>query len=251
MEKKRMGTFLCAALCLCGAVLPWIFGMGATERSVEADGDMILREDLKDPPLIALTFDDGPSSVTTPVLLDGLAERGIKATFFLVGSMAADNHATVRRMAQEGHQLGVHTYDHSLQRGLTGLNEAQFRGQVDTTRDLISALTGQTEFVFRPPYGFVDASVKMWADSPVILWSIDPEDWKYQDAEKVAQHIISHAEDGAIILLHDIFKTSVEGALEAVDALLKEGYRFVTVDQLFEARGITAEKGTVYHSLPG
>jgi len=240
-----------AALCLCGAVLPWMYAAGVWEEATQVDGDVILREDLKEPPLLALTFDDGPSSVSTPVLLDGLAERGIKATFFLVGSMAADNHATVRRMAQEGHQLGVHTYDHSLQRGLTGLSEAQFRSQVDTTRDLISALTGQTEFVFRPPYGFVDDSVKKWADSPIILWSVDPEDWKYQDAEKVAQHIVDHAKDGAIILLHDIFKTSVEGALKAVDVLLKEGYRFVTVDQLFQARGLMAEKGKVYNSLPG
>ena len=245
-----MGALVCAVLCLSGAVLPWGFAARPEERAAEADGDVILREIPEGPPLIALTFDDGPSSVTTPVLLDGLAKRGVKATFFLVGSMAADNHDTVRRIAAEGHQLGVHTYDHSLQRGLTGLSESQFRSQVDTTRDLISALTGQSEFMFRPPYGFVDDSVKKWAESPIILWSIDPEDWKEQDAGKVAQHIVSHAKDGAIILLHDIFKTSVDGALKAVDTLLQEGYRFVTVEELFAARGVSAEKGRVYNSAP-
>lgn len=241
---------MCAVLCLSGAVLPWV-GTDREAAVAAVDGDVILREIPAGPPLLALTFDDGPSSVTTPVLLDGLARRGIHATFFLVGSMAADNHATVRRMAEEGHQLGVHTYDHSLQRGLTGLSEAQFRGQVDTTRDLISALTGQTEFAFRPPYGFVDDSVKKWAESPIILWSVDPEDWKYQDADRVAEHIISHAKDGAIILLHDIFRTSVEGALKAVDVLMEKGYRFVTVDELFRERGVTAEQGKVYNALPG
>ena len=247
---KRMGALLCALLGLSGAVLPWGLAGGMEEGASAVDGDVILRETTEGPPLVALTFDDGPSSVTTPVLLDGLAKRGIRATFFLVGSMAADNHATVRRMADEGHQLGVHTYDHSLQRGLTGLSEAQFRGQVDTTRDLISALTGQTDFMFRPPYGFVDDSVRKWAESPIILWSVDPEDWKDQNAERVAEHIISHARDGAIILLHDIFQTSVEGALKAADALMAQGYRFVTVEELFAERGVTPERGKVYNSLP-
>jgi len=222
--------------------------IGEEERVLEVSGDAVMEGTGK--PLIALTFDDGPSAVMTTRLLDGLAERGVKVTFFLVGNMAADNHALVRRMAEEGHQLGVHTYDHSLQRGLTGLNEAQFRGQVDTTRDLLSALTGQTEFMLRPPYGFVDDSVKKWAGSPIILWSVDPEDWKYQNTEQVAQHIVSHAKDGDIVLLHDIFSTSVEGALKVVDTLMEKGYGFVTVEQLFQARGLTAEKGTVYNCLP-
>jgi len=196
--------------------------------------------------LIALTFDDGPSSASTPVLLDGLAERGVRATFFLVGSMAADNHSLVRRMAAEGHQIGLHTYDHSSSQGLTGLSEPQFRAQVDTTRDLLTALTGQTSFVFRPPYGFVDDSVRLWADAPIILWSVDPEDWRYQNADHVAQHIIDHVKDDSIVLLHDIFSTSVEGALKAIDTLLAQGYRFVTVDELFAARGIDLLDGEVY-----
>jgi peptidoglycan/xylan/chitin deacetylase (PgdA/CDA1 family) len=224
--------------------------MGSAEGSgaVAASGDADVKNEEK--PLIALTFDDGPSSVMTTRLLDGLAERGVKATFFLVGNMAADNHGLVQRMAEEGHQIGLHTYDHSLQQGLAGLSEAQFRGQVDTTRDLLSALTGQTEYMLRPPYGFVDDSVKKWADAPIILWSVDPEDWKYQNARQVAEHIITHAQDGAIVLLHDIFSTSVEGALKAVDELMKQGYGFVTVEELFAARGMTAEKGAVYNSLP-
>ena len=121
---------------------------------------------------------------------------------------------------------------------------------MDTTRDLLSALTGQTEYMLRPPYGFVDDSVKKWADAPIILWSVDPEDWKYQNARRVAEHIITHAQDGAIVLLHDIFSTSVEGALKAVDELMKQGYGFVTVEELFAVRGMTAEKGEVYNSLP-
>lgn len=198
--------------------------------------------------LIALTFDDGPSSVSTPVLLDGLAQRGIHATFFLVGTMVADNHDLVRRITAEGHQIGVHTYDHNSTQGLAGLTETQFRTQVDTTRDLLTALTGQTSFMLRPPYGFVDDSVRRWADAPIILWSVDTEDWRDKNADRIARHIIDHAEDGAIILLHDIFSTSVQGALQAVDALLEEGYHFVTVEELFAAKGITLVNGEVYRS---
>lgn len=233
-------------------LLPWaVCADGSKDVPAHtASSDAELEAPASEPPLIALTFDDGPSSVSTPILLDGLAQRGIHATFFLVGSMAADNHALIRRIAAEGHQIGIHTYDHSSQKGLTGLSEPQFRSQVDTTRDLLTALTGQTNFVFRPPYGFVDDSVRLWADAPIILWSVDPEDWRSQNAGQVSEHIISHAKDGDIILLHDIFSSSVEGALKAIDELLSRGYRFVTVDELFAARGIDPQPGVVYHSAP-
>lgn len=240
-RNKKRCLFLALA-----ALLAVFFSVQSLPTAVPADGAAELDSAVPAEKLIALTFDDGPSSVSTPVLLDGLAQRGVHATFFLVGSMAADNHALVRRMAAEGHQIGLHTYDHSSQQGLTGLSEPQFRAQVDTTRDLLTALTGQTKFVFRPPYGFVDDSVRLWADAPIILWSVDTEDWKNQNADRVAQHIISHAEDGAIVLLHDIFSSSVEGALKAVDVLLEQGYRFVTVDELFSARGIDLLDGEVY-----
>lgn len=228
----------CAVLCLQNA------------PAVTAGSVVELDVTLSQPPLIAITFDDGPSSVTTPVLLDGLAQRGIHATFFLVGSMAADNHDLVRRMADEGHQIGVHTYDHSVSNGLTGLSDAQFRAQVDTTQDLLSALTGQTDFALRPPYGFVDESVQSRAQGPIILWSIDPEDWRDRDTQRIVEHIIANAEDGAIILLHDIFSSSVEAALEVIDALMAQGYRFVTVDELFAARGVQPIDGEVYCQLP-
>lgn len=236
LSKRTVFLFLISALAVCARLLPSFAPCSALPTGGAGPSEK----------LIALTFDDGPSSATTPLLLDGLAERGVHATFFLVGSMAADNHATVRRIADEGHQLGLHTYDHSSAQGLSGLSEPQFRAQVDTTRDLLTALTGQTSFVFRPPYGFVDDSVRLWADAPIILWSVDTEDWRDQNAERIARHIISHAEDGAIVLLHDIFASSVDGALAAIDVLLAQGYRFVTVDELFAARGITLLDGEIY-----
>ena len=240
-----------AAVLLLAFTLPWVCYAalclnGGAAVTAAADVELTSADS---PPLVALTFDDGPSSVITPALLDGLAHRGVHATFFLVGSMADNNHDLVRRMADEGHQIGVHIYDHSLPHGLAGLTEAQFRAQVDTTKELITSLTGQTDFALRPPYGYVDDNVRRWAEGPIILWSVDPEDWRDQNAQRVADHIVTHAADGAIILLHDLFPTTVEGALEAVDRLLAQGYRFVTVDELFSARDLEPADGQVYRCL--
>lgn len=198
--------------------------------------------------LVALTFDDGPSGANTPVLLDGLAQRGVHATFFLVGSMVEQHPELAARLAREGHQTGIHTYDHDPANGLRGLSEAQFDAQVGKTRRLLTALTGQTEYALRPPYGFVDEGVKRNSPGPVILWSVDPEDWKNRNTEQVAEHILSRVQDGDIILLHDIFPTSVEAALRVVDSLQAQGWRFVTVDELLALRGVETQRGEVYHN---
>lgn len=195
------------------------------------------------PPLIALTFDDGPMAATTPGLLDGLAQRGVRATFFLVGEQVVGNEAIVRRMDEEGHQIGIHTFDHVT---LTGLNQADFDAQVGRTRQLLKNVLGHNDFLLRPPYGLLDGGVQAMAGCPIILWSIDPEDWRDRDAGRVAEHIVSHAADGAVILMHDIYPASVQAALRVVDELHAKGYLFVTVEELFAAKGIELLPGQVY-----
>ena len=197
--------------------------------------------------LIALTFDDGPSPKNTTALLDGLAQRGVSATFFLVGSMVESSPRLVERMEEEGHQIAVHTYNHDSASGLRGLSEAQFDAQVGVTSRMLTELTGQTEFALRPPYGFVDDGVRQREPGPIILWSVDTEDWKYRDTRRVVRHVLDNARDGSVVLLHDIFATSVDAALQIVDALQAQGYRFVTVDELFALRGVELRRGEVYH----
>lgn len=194
-------------------------------------------------PLIALTFDDGPQQSCTAALLDGLARRGVPATFFLIGEQVIGSEGLVERMEAEGHQIGIHTYGHVM---LTGLNRADFDAQVEKTRAVLEYVLGRRNFMLRPPYGLWDEGVRAMAECPIILWSIDPEDWKYRDAARVAEHIVSHAFDGAIVLLHDIYPTSVEAALRAVDTLQAKGYEFVTVEELFARRGIEPQDGQVY-----
>lgn len=232
---------LVGVLLLCG--LLWL-----PPAQVPASSDLKLEmpEPGREQKLAALTFDDGPHPEFTGPLLDGLRKRGIKATFFLVGTQIQYAPELVSRMAREGHQIGVHTYSHVP---ITGLEQEEFRLQVEGTRRLIYSLLGERELWLRPPYGILDENAQSWADGPVVLWSVDPEDWKDADVKRIREHIVSHTRDGDIILLHDIYPTSVEAALGAVDELRKQGFQFVTVARLMEERGIVAESGQVYKRL--
>ena len=183
----------------------------------------------EEPPLVALTFDDGPRTSTTSRLLDGLALREIQATFFLVGDRIQGQEVLVRRMAEDGH-----------------LSRGDFDLQVGRTRGVLSAVLGSGDFWLRPPYGIIDNAGLRWAGSPVVLWSVDPEDWKDQDTGRVVGSVLSHVEDGSIILLHDIYDSSVDAALQIADVLSGQGYCFVTVEQLLQAKGIQPQDGTVY-----
>lgn len=197
-------------------------------------------------PLVALTFDDGPNRSTTTKLLDGLAQRGVKCTFFIVGEMIPGNEDLIERMAAEGHQIGVHSYDHVY---LTGLSSADFQAQVGRTNGILSELTGGETFCIRPPYGAVDAGVEKKAPSALILWSVDPEDWKDDDIDRIVAAVVEHVSDGDIILLHDLFPSSAQAALRVVDTLLARGCCFVTVEQLMAERGVTPEVGARYRKI--
>lgn len=240
MKKRSYGArTVLSALALFLALLGWFYPN--IKETVPADASADVDQA---PKLIALTFDDGPRRDTTTALLDGLAQRGVPATFFLIGEQLVGNEDLVRRMDAEGHQIGIHTYDHVT---LTGLNRADFDAQVDKTRQFLKNILGHNDFMLRPPYGLYDEGVQNKAECPIILWSIDPEDWGDKNADREAAHIVSEARDGAIVLMHDIYPASVEAALRVVDELHTQGYLFVTVEQLFAARGIELQPGEVYN----
>lgn len=245
MFAKKYRLAVGAAVYLGLLVLPWA-GVWLTARyrsSVSVGGGAEWTE----PRYLALTFDDGPKAETTPVLLDGLAQRGVEATFFLITDQLPGQEELVKRMVDAGHQVGIHTAGHQC---LVGVDDTTFTQQVAGAREALAEVTGMEDFLLRPPYGLLDEGVRKRAESPIILWSIDTEDWKYKDAQRVKDWIVSHAEDGAIILLHDIYSTSVEGALAAVDELEREGYRFVTVDELARLRGVELQDGESYTKFP-
>lgn len=236
MKWKKFGAFLCVL----GLVL-LLPGPGPV-RTAGAPAEVTLDS----PPLVALTFDDGPRSSTTGPLLDGLALREVPATFFLVGNRIPGNEDLVRRMAAEGHQIGIHTYDHVE---LKGLSRQDFDLQVGKTRALITQLVGEGNYWLRPPYGLMDRQADQWCGGPVILWSVDPEDWKDDDIDRIVAAVVEHVSDGDIILLHDLFPSSAQAALRVVDTLLARGCCFVTVEQLMAERGVTPEVGARYRKI--
>ena len=186
-----------------------------------------------DGPYIAMTFDDGPHPVLTPRLLDMLKARGIKATFFLIGQNAAEYPDIVRRIAAEGHEIGNHTWDHPQ---LTKLSPAALREEIDRTSSSIAEIIGKPLLVMRPPYGATSDYINHWINREfgmkVILWSVDPLDWKYRNSARVERQILAGARPGAIILSHDIHATTVAAMPDVFDSLLAKGYKFVTVSEL-------------------
>ena len=173
---------------------------------------------------VALTFDDGPNARYTEALLDGLKEREVRASFFLVGQCIEGNEDTVRRMAEEGHLIGVHCMEH---RDLTREPEEEAVRQL-----MIGAVTGRTPEYIRPPFGKWSSGLQEAVPMETVLWSVDSLDWKLQDTDRIVRRVLKDTEDGDIILMHDEFQTSVEAAMEIIDNLLAKGYTFVTVDEL-------------------
>ena len=186
-----------------------------------------------DQPYIAMTFDDGPSSANTPRLLEILKQRNIKATFFLIGQNAASNPDLVRRILADGHEVGNHSWTHPQ---LSKLSDDRVTTEINKTQDAIKEASGFTPTLLRPPYGAITARQREWIESQfglsIILWSVDPFDWKRPGASVITQRILSQVRPGAIILSHDIHKQTVDAMPATLDGLIAKGYKFVTVTQL-------------------
>ena len=186
-----------------------------------------------DQPYIAMTFDDGPSAENTPRLLEMLKQRNIKATFFLIGQNVASNPDLVRRILAEGHEIGNHSWTHPQ---LSKLSDDRVTAEITQTQDAIKGASGFTPTLLRPPYGAITPRQREWIESRfglnIILWSVDPFDWKRPGASVITQRILSQTRPGAIILSHDIHKQTVDAMPATLDALIAKGYKFATVSQL-------------------
>lgn len=178
---------------------------------------------------IALTFDDGPHPHYTEQLLDGLKERGVVATFFVTGEHATLHPDIIKRMNEEGHLIGNHTYSHIQ---LASGNAEEFKEELVATSEVIEELIDEEVVYVRPPYGCWDKSLEAELNMIPVLWTIDPLDWCSSDAEGVAGKVMAEADEGEIILMHDYYESSVTAALLVVDELLADGYTFVTVEEI-------------------
>lgn len=185
----------------------------------------------KEKPKIALTFDDGPSASYTPVLLDGLKERGVKATFFLIGKNieTGENAKIVKREQEEGHLIGNHTYNHVE---ITKMDDKGAYQELKRTNEIIEGITGEAVEYMRPPFGLWQKSLEKKIHVLPVMWTVDPLDWATENVDEIVNKVVTEVEENDIILLHDCYDSSVKAALRIVDLLLAGGYEFVTVDEL-------------------
>lgn len=177
----------------------------------------------------ALTFDDGPHPVWTPLLLDGLKERGVKATFFLMGENIPGNEEIVERMVREGHLVGNHSYRHEQ---LTREGLEQVCQSFEKTGQMIEEIAGIRPEYARPPYGDWNEELECRTELTTVLWDVDSLDWSDKDRRRITDKVCREIEDGDIVLMHDIFQSSQEAALDIIDRLSADGWQFVTADEL-------------------
>lgn len=178
---------------------------------------------------IALTFDDGPHPIYTQEMLDLLKKYKVSATFFLLGEQIEQYEDLVKKIAEEGHLIGNHTFEHIQ---ITSLSTEQAEQMIQKTSDLIEDLTGQkTEYV-RPPFGTWNQGLDEELDLIPVLWNVDSQDWKTQNVDSIVNEVVKSVKENDIILMHDSFETTVQAVERIIKLLEAEGYEFVTVDEV-------------------
>ena len=189
----------------------------------------LVQQTMEEPPRVALTFDDGPNSKYTPMLLEGLRKRNILATFFLVGENIEGNEEILLEMQKDGHLIGNHSYHH-VQLNKLSIKEAT--GEIEKTNRLIREWTGEAPVYIRPPYGAWSLELEKVVDMIPVFWNVDSLDWKLQNKEQVLSCLSGQVEEGDVILMHDGYQRSVDAAFALVDHLQKQGFVFVNVEEM-------------------
>ena len=229
-------VFICFAALAAALGLP-LQSTAATQNSenaaATAEPSITFNSVHVDGPYIAMTFDDGPSATLTPKLLDLLAAHHIKVTFFVIGENVAEHPEVVARAAREGHEIGNHSWSHP---NFAKMSDDGVRSQLRRTDDAIKNATGERPTLMRPPYGSITAREKHWIHDEfgyrVILWDVDPYDWKRPGPAVVRNRILKETQPGSIVLSHDIHPGTIEAMPSTLDALAAKGFKFVTVSEL-------------------
>lgn len=218
----RMG----AAVCLAAAAALAIGGYGTAEPAAA-----IVNEN---GPVIALTFDDGPYPKVTGHILDVLEKNGVCATFFVLGSRIEGHEDMLTRMDELGCEIGNHSFSHA---DLTRLSKADCQRELSDTDAEIRRVTGHEASVVRPPYGYYNKAVRSAAGRPLILWTVDTNDWRGKAPGEIADYVIQQAKEGSVILMHDQQTQTADAMEMIIPTLIDEGFRFVTVSELIRLTG--------------
>lgn len=194
---------------------------------------------------IAFSFDDGPSDYDLK-LIDLLTESHSTATFFVVGNRIENFPNSIHKMVEKGMEVGNHTFNH---KSLTGLSSKNVKSQITKTNDIFRNLTGKELTLLRPSYGAVNKKVLLEVGMPVILWNIDTLDWKTRDADKIYDEIMNNAKDGDIVLMHSLYKSTVDAVERALKSLYKEGFQVVSISELAKLKGRELAIGKSYVAI--
>jgi peptidoglycan/xylan/chitin deacetylase (PgdA/CDA1 family) len=208
--------------------------------------------------LIALTFDDGPGGAVTNHILDSLQKANGASTFFCLGDRAQEYQKMLRKIVAQGSEVASHSYAHER---LTRLSAEELEQNLSETYDALEEYSGKAPKLLRPPYGSVDGDMLSHTDAPVILWSIDSEDWRFcellckdrsdeewnRDFLRVVNSVLDYVQDGDIVLMHDLYSFTQDVADAVIAELHHKGWKLVTVSALFDAKGVDPQPGEVYH----
>ncbi len=195
--------------------------------------------------VIALTFDDGPNYLTTSSLLSMLKEKDVKATFFAVGYNIIGNEYLLKRMLDQGCDVGIHSYSHG---NFNNMTYEETMDDIYKCSDLIKSATGVSPHLVRPPFGNISDEIVNEKEYYYINWCIDPLDYLAETPEQIADHVCKYARSGGIVLLHDIHQVSCDAAEMIIDRLSNDGWRFVTVSELFDMKN-NPPSGKIYYGL--
>lgn len=198
-------------------------------------------------PMVAITFDDGPSQYMDEIL-DLLEEFGVRATFSLIGNITHTQRDAIVRASIMGNEIIGHSWDH---RNLAKLSSDDVRRQIVDTNDAIVAVTGVSPRFFRPPYGVVNETIRAVAtdlELTIVNWSVDPEDWNTRDVEEIIDYVLMNVGDGDIILAHQMYRSTLDAFSVIIPELMSNGFQFVTVTELMQFSGVRIVPGEVIFS---
>ena len=241
---KRLVRLTILLLCLVGLLCYAIWLENPDrEKAAETLGAGVQEVDGA-PRRVALTFDDGPNEINTKTVLDALEKYEAKATFMVIGqNINSTTGELVKREKELGCEIGNHSYSHANFKTIAP-DEAQ--EELQKTDEAVEEYTGEKPTLIRAPYGLCENDVLCCMDRPNVSWSVDTEDWKYKDSDRLVRYVTENASDGAIVLMHDIYKTTAQAVEPILEALIEQNYEMMTVTELSAIKGVELEAGETY-----
>lgn len=193
---------------------------------------------------VALTFDDGPSKIITPQILEVLKENNCHATFFVLGNSVKNNSDIIKNIYDNGNEIGNHGLNHTA---FNKLSTKELQNQINTTNNYIYDIINEYPIFVRPPYGTINDTIKSEINQPFIMWSIDSNDWRNLSKETIINNVLSELKDGNIILFHDTKQKTLEIIKILIPKIKEQGYAITSIKELFKQKNISCENNKSYY----